>query len=369
MNILSKIKNYFFVILIMLMIIVLLVLTMTLFRLSRPETVLVPKAGAIFVGPITDAGWNECHYEGLKEACDEKGLDLVIRESVAETEEACTVAIEYLVQNKCTVIFLTSDGYDQSLQSIYKKYSDIEFYTVSPESNFDNVKTYYARVYQMRYLCGMIAGAMTKTNNIGYLAGVMGTQTNRGINAFVLGAKEVNPKVEVNVHFVGSWYDPEREIRCTQEMIDDGADIITYHMSEATAIDVAEEAGVYSMGYVAVRKKRSNKFLTAAIIKWSPIYNSVLEDYLNGGRMFNDYIWQGIVYNAVDLSPISPEVPDDVVKMIEDRKLTLIEGIDVFMDDIHRTDGKIMCREDERISDNSLLREMDWFVEGVKLHE
>ncbi len=369
MNALKNLKNYIFIILLLVMVNVLVITIITLFLLSKPETELVPKAGAIFVGYINDNGWNQSHYEGLKKACDEKNIELVISENVAETTEVCSIEIEKLVHKKCTVIFLTSDGYGNNLEAVYNEYPNIKFYTVSPESEFENVKTYYARVYQMRYLCGMIAGAMTKTNHIGYLAGIKGTQTNRGINAFTLGVHKVNSKAEVDVHFVGSWYDPIKETSCTQEMIDSGADVITYHTSEATAIDVAEQAGVYSMGYIAVRKERSDKFLTAAIIKWYPIYNSLLVDYLNGGRIFNDYLWEGIVYGAVDLSPISPLVPEEVVEKIEEEKKVLVEGGDVFIDDILRNDGKIMCRQDERISDNALLRNMDWFVEGVNEYE
>ena len=125
----------------------------------------------------------------------------------------------------------------------------------------------------------------------------------------------------------------------------------------------------YSIGYISVRKERSDRFLTAAIIKWYPIYNALLVDYLNGGQMFNDYLWEGIVYDAVDLSTISPLVPENVISMIDKEKSELFEGGDIFVDDILRNDGKIMCREDERISDDSLLRNMDWFVEGVNVYD
>ncbi len=367
----GSIKKQFFSIFFISVILSLLLFSVYIIITTRRVVVVENKVGALFIGSVDDKGWSQTHYEGLKTACDKVNLPLYIEENVDENEAACEAAINRLVNIKnCNVIFLTSDGYDSRLNKIFDKYSNVHFYTVSPDSASSNVTTYFARIYQMRYLCGMIAGKMTKSNVIGYVAAMNNTQVNRGINAFAIGAREVNPDVEIKVRFTNSWLDADLERETARKLIqEDGADIITYHSSESNAIDEAEKLGVYSMGYNIVQKERTSNFLTAAIYKWEPIYEAVLTDFEKGNIRADKYYWYGIVYDAVDLSPMSDKIPDDVREMISEREITMINGIDIFMDELHDNNGLIRCKEGERISDNALLRKMDWFVEGVKVYE
>ncbi len=325
--------------------------------------------GGIFIGYRDDNGWNQAHYEGLNDACSKLGLNLVTEENISEDPADCGPAINRLVKKGCKVIFLTSDGFGDNISEVTSKYSDISFFTISPESTPSNVTHYYGRVYQARYLAGIIAGSMTNTNILGYVAAKDNAQVDRGINAYLLGARSVNPDVCVKVKFTEDWNEVEKEKEVTRELIAEGADVITSHTSEGVAIDIADESGVYTIGYNVGEKERSDKFLTAIDINWKPLYNAILKDYLKGSIGGKNEYWWGISDNAVSLRDFSGLVDPEVVQKIDKVKKDFGKGNDVFSGKIVSNTGRVMCEEDERISDISLLFDMTWFVLGVDVDE
>ena len=329
------------------------------------------RVGAVFIGSISDKGWNEAHYNGIKETCDKLGFQLYSEEFINETLDDTEPAVDRLVhEKKCNVILLTSDGFGDNLKPLFDKYPDVHFYTASPESDYHNVNTYFCRLYQVRYLCGIIAGKMTKSNVIGYICGSKNCQTIRQLNAFTLGARSVNPDVVVKAVFTGAWYEPEKEKDYTWELVTElNADIISYHTASPFAIDVAEEMGVYSIGYNIVKTERSDKFLTAALYNWEPVYEQLLSNFQKSNVGKDNYYWLGLLYNSVQLYRFSPEIPDDVVKLVEERANSIKAGGDVFMDEVYSSDGRLMCKKGERIGDNALMHKMNWFVEGVEIYE
>ncbi len=340
--------------------------------LNTSKTVAVEnRVGAVFIGSIEDKGWNETHYDGIKATCEKLGLPLYIEQDVAETLETAEPAVDRLVNDKkCNVILLTSDGFGDNLAPLYEKYPTIRFYTVSPEADYYNVNTYFCRLYQIRYLCGIIAGKMTKSNVIGYVCGTPSCQCIRQLNAFALGARSVNPDAVIKVKFVGSWYEPEKEKNATWNFIHEyNADIITYHTSSPFAIDVAEENGVYSIGYNIVRTERSDKFLTAALYNWAPIYEQLLSDFQKSKVGKDKYYWLGVLYGAVDFYRFSPEIPDDVIKLVYEKENEIKAGGDVFVNEIISNEGKVVVKNGERVGDNAMLHTMNWYAEGVEIYD
>ena len=150
-------------------------------------------------------------------------------------------------------------------------------------------------------------------------------------------------------------------------IFEDGADILTFHASHPVTIDVAEENGVYSIGYNSVKKEYSEKFLTAVVFEWEPLYEGILADYFKGS--VNNSYWWGAQYGVVKLSPFSSEIPKELIPVIEENMEKFRNGWDVYLGEIYRSDGVKMCDENERISDDALLFKMDWFVEGVEVYE
>ena len=335
---------------------------------NRQQNERIIKVGGVFIDSINDGGWSEIHYEGLYAACEKLELPLEIVEHVDETAQATAPAVEELVSKGCNVIFLTSGGFGNNCQEILESYPDVVFYTVSTECDAFNTSTYFGRIYEMRYLSGIIAGTMTKTNILGFVGGTNTPQVDRGVNAYYLGAKSVNPDVKLKVRFIGSWQDEEAERKAAEKLIfEDNADVLTFHASHPVTIDVAEENNVYSIGYNSVKTEHSDKFLTAVVFEWEPLYEGILTDYFKGN--VNNVYWWGAQYGVVELSPYSDEVPKELIPVIEENMEKFSNGWDVYLGELYRNDGVKMCDENERISDDALLFKMDWFVEGVEVYE
>lgn len=323
--------------------------------------------GALFIGSVNDNGWNETHYLGLKEACDEIGNQLKLKEYVKESLKEAGPAVDELVKKGCSIIFLTSDGYDSKLSPVYEEYPNVMFYTLSPESDFENVTTYYGRMYQMRYLAGIMAGMMTESNILGYVAAMDNGQVDRGINAYLLGARSVNPEAIVRVRIVGAWYDREKEKVLARELVREGADVLTYHSSTDDTVRVAEDMGVYSIGYNDLENTYSDKNLATVVFHWDTLYKAIIRDYLRGdiGRTMS--YWWGAAEGAVNIERFSPLLTEDILTKVKEAGDDFNEGGDVFLGKVVRSDGKVMCGKNERMSDRALLMEMNWFVEGVEI--
>lgn len=335
-----------------------------------PKKEAVTNVGAVFIANVDDNGWNESHYVGLKTACEKLDRKLIIYENVNETAEAVKPAIDYLVSHNCKVIFLTSDGFGNNIRSIVESYPDVVFYTISPQADAKNMTTYYGRIYQMRYLTGIIAGNITETNVLGFVAAKNATQVDRGINAYLLGARSVNPDAEVKVIFTDTWTDEEREREAARILIEEeNADVMTYHSSKPWAIDVAEEHEIYSIGYISVHADHSVRFLFAPVFNWHILYQALLQNYIRGNVNNESFYWWGVLYNVVGLAPYSPLVDADTRDLIAQKYQQFDDGWDVFSGEIYRNNGILMCRSDERISDRALLYKMNWLVEGVTVYE
>ena len=360
----DNIWNFVFFLLVFTLAIVILILLSSRVAETEKEDIV----GGVFIGKIDDDGWNEAHYEGLLEACRELALPFKYVEDVKETGENCKQAVESLEAQGCRVIFLTSDGFDSSVYSVVEAHPEIIFYTVSPESAPENMMSYYGRMYQVRYLSGIIAGRMTKTNILGFVAANKKPQVVRDINAYLLGARTVNPNVVVKVKLIGEWTQKDLERKAAEELIDkDGADVLTYHSSTDETVKVAEERKVYSIGYNYLTKGHTDNFLAAVVFHWDVMYKAMLSDWMRGDVGSSRYYWWGAPEGAVEIEGFSPIVDREAYAKVRKIKNTFSEGNDVFLGLIRSNEGKIMCRKDERMSDDILLNGMNWFVEGVEI--
>ncbi|WP_049944976.1 BMP family ABC transporter substrate-binding protein [Butyrivibrio sp. AC2005] len=366
----KTLKNYIWILLLGILLLVFLGLAIglsSMFRVSVDNKNIV---GAIFIDNIDDGGWNEAHYKGLKKACDMFGFKLEIETNIEESRNAAEAAIDELVAKGCNIIFLTSDGYGMDLYPVMEKYRDVQFYTVSPNADMPNATTYFCRDYEMRYLAGIIAGKMTNSNIIGYVAGMRKPQTTRGINAFALGVRSVNPDAIVKVKYMDAWTDSDVEYESAKKLIlDGGADFITFHASLHTAIDAAEDFDTYSIGYGSYKEGYSDKNLTTVLYKWDVVYQYILEDISKGNFDAEPYYWLGLRKGAVDLAEYSQLVPGEVKLLVEEKKQEIKHAYDIFEGELISNTGEIMCNKGESISDDALLKRMDWFVEGVEIYE
>ena len=326
--------------------------------------------GAVLIGSKEDKGWNEIHFNGLMNACREQGCELKIREDIQESagESVFYEAVEELVNEGANVIFLTSFGYGTYLDKLSARYPNVAFFCISGHGKAKNSTSYFARLYQVRYLAGIVAGAATKTGVLGYVAAMPNAQTNRGINAYALGMRKVNPQAKLVVCFTGSWDDEKKQRENVNQLVAAGADVITYHEDKPHAIQMAEAMGLYTIGYGSTKEKYSPRYLTAALYDWDVVYKKVLGDYMSGRMRPSREYWLGLEEGGVRLDNMSSLVAPktrDLVELEQQR----IRKQDVFTGLIRDNAGKIRCEDGEQISDHELFYGMDWFVEGVEIHD
>jgi len=328
------------------------------------------KIGLIITGKTTDSGWNSVHYDGVVSACEKLGTKLIVKEDVAEGDGSCAEAIHQLVNEGVGMIILSSYSYPMEVRDIIASYPDIAFYAISSEYVADNLTSYFGRMYQARYLAGIVAGMQTENNSIGYVAAMSNNEVNRGINAFTLGVKSVNPEAKVYVSWTNSWDNKEKEVASAEKLINEKCvDVITYHQNQHYTAQTADEAGVYSIGYNEVAKGLSDKYLTSAVWDWDLLYYQIIREYVQGQPNAVERRWFEIGSGVVGLAELSPQVSDETRQVLETAKTRLNNSNDVFSGIIYDNCGTLRCGEGEALSDDALLTDMDWFVEGVVIYE
>jgi basic membrane protein A len=228
-----------------------------------------------------------------------------------------------------------------------------------------NMGTYFGRMYQARYLSGLVAGKMTKAAVIGYVAAHPIPEVIRGINAFTLGAQASNPKVKVHVVWTNSWYDPPKEREAAESLLDIGADVIAQHQDTPGPQQAAEKRGRYSIGYNSdMRAFAPKAHLTAPIWHWEKIYVEIAKQ-VRQGTWKSTELWPGLESGVVDLAPFSDAVPADVRTLVEQKKGDIVaKRWDVFTGPIKDQEGKVAVEAGKRMTDPEMLA-MSFFVEGV----
>lgn len=356
-------------VLLILLIILLAVIVGVLLLMGRTHTKR-EKIGFIITGSIEEGGWNGMHYTGASAACDELGVELLVKENIKEFCGECGPAVEELVSRGCGMIILTSFGYAEEINDIIHKYPDIAFYSNSFNYHADNVTAYFSRMYQARYLAGIVAGMQTKTNNIGYVAAMPTSEVNRGINAFTLGVRRVNPDAVVTVAWSDAWDDEEQERRQADALIESvGVDVLTYHQNKTYVAEEAEKYGIYSIGYHQSLDEHSDKFLTAVVCDWKLTYEAIIRQYLKGNSSDIKIYWVGMEENTVKLDDLSSLVGDAAKAEVTRAQNEILSGHDVFSGVIYDNKGELRCKENQTIRDEVLLEYFDWYVEGVEFYE
>jgi len=248
------------------------------------------KAAFIYVGPIGDGGWSFSHNEGRK-VLEADGIKTAYVESVPEGAEAERVITRF-AEEGYNIIFTTSYGYMDTTIQVAEKFPKVVFGHCSGHKRAKNVFTYFGRMQQPVYLSGMIAGKMTKTGKIGYVAPHPIPEVIRHINAATLGARSVNQGAAVHVVWTGAWFDPGKEKEAAMALIDAGCDIIMTEGDSPAALQAAESRGVYSIGYNSDGRAFAPKsFLTASIWDWSVVYRDVVKKVKD---KYND--WEHLNY-------------------------------------------------------------------------
>ena len=324
------------------------------------------KVGFVYVGPIGDHGWTYRHDIGrlaIEKALGDKVTTSYV-ESVSEGPDAERV-IAQLAQSGHDLIFTTSFGYMNPTVKVAKRFPDVKFEHATGYKRADNVSTYMARFYEGRYVSGAIAGKMTKSNIIGYVGAYPIPEVVRGINAFLLGARSVNPDVICKVVWVNSWYDPGKEADAAKALIDQGVDMLAQHTDSPAPLQVAEQRGIMGFGQASDNIQFAPKAqLTAIIDDWDPYYIERTKAVIDGTWKSGD-VWGGLDTGMVAMAPYT-NMPDDVKAIAEKVEADIISGkLHPFTGPIKDQSGAIKVKAGETMDDGALLG-MNWYVEGVE---
>ena len=327
------------------------------------------KVAFIYVGPVADLGWSYSHDQARMEL--EKAfpnIETVFQESVPENPADAERVIRQFAQDGAKVIITTSFGYMDPTINVAKDFPDVEFIHISGFKRSDNVSTAFGKIEEPRYVSGLIAGKMSKSNKLGYVAAFPIPEVIRGINAFTLGVRESNPEATVQLVWTNTWFDPQKERQAAEALLDDGADVIAQHQDTAGPQQAAEERGAYSVGYHADMGPLAPKaVLTSAIWNWAVYYEMVIQSIMDGTWESNDY-WGGWQDGVVDLAPLGSMIPADVVTMAEGEIAKFKSGEEtiftIFTGPINDNKGELKVAEGVAMTAEELLSMM-WLVEGV----
>ena len=322
------------------------------------------QVGFRYVSPIGDAGWSYAHDLGRQMVEKLPGVNTSFVEAVPEGPDSERVMLN-MARKNYDVIFATSFGYMDPMLKVAKQFPKIVFMHCSGFKQAKNMGNYFGRIYQARYLAGMVAGAMTKSNTLGYVAAFPIPEVIRGINAYALGAQAVNPDAQVRVVWTKTWYDPATEKEAAKSLLDVGADVIAQHQDSPSPQEAAAEKGVYSVGYNSDMSTFAPKaHLTAPIWNWGPYYVKIIEQ-VQKGTWKSESAWPGLEYGIVDLAPFGPMVPKAVQEKVLAKKEAIKSGqFKVFSGPIQDQQGKLRVADGAPMPDKDLLG-MTWFVKGV----
>jgi len=324
------------------------------------------KIGFVYVSSTGEAGWTHTHDQArlnLEKVYGDK-IKTTFIENVAEGPDAERV-ITQLAQSGHKLIFTTSFGFMNPTLKVAKRFPDVKFEHATGYKRAKNVGTYFDRIYEARYLTGVVAGYMSKTNVIGYIGAFPIPEVVRGINAFTLGARSVNPDIKVKVVWVNTWFDPAKEREATNSLIDQKADVVTFHTDSPAPVQAAEDADIYAIAYHSDMSQYGPKAqLTAAIHDWDEYYLKTTKAVLDGTWKSED-VWGGIAAGMTKIGPFNAAVPKDVADKVTALKEQIASGkLHPFTGPINDQAGKEILADGTVMADGDLLR-MDYYVEGV----
>lgn len=323
------------------------------------------KVGFIYIGPPGDHGWTYAHDQARLQIDKELGdqVQTTFVEGVPEGPDA-ERTIAKLAQTGHKLIFTTSFGYMEPTLKVAKRFPEVKFEHATGYKRADNVATYSARFYEGRYVQGVIAGKVSKSGVIGYIASFPIPEVVRGINAFMLGAHTQNPNIKVKVVWVFSWYDPGKEADAAKVLMDQGADIITQHTDSTAALQAAADRGIHAFGQASDMIQFAPKTqLTAIIDAWGPYYVARTKALLDGSWKSQD-TWDGMGAGMVVMAPFT-NMPSDVAALAQKTYDDLRTGkLHAFSGPINDQSGKQVVAAGA-VADDGMLAGMNFYIEGI----
>lgn len=326
------------------------------------------KVGFIYNNALNrDNSFTQAHDQGRLEL-EKMGIKTVYADSVPlSINESSDIIRGLITEEGCNVIYVTSMSYEQSAIEVANEFPEVYFAQCGGDQISDNMSTYFGRMYQVKYLSGIVAGKKTKTNKIGYIAAKPVKEVIRGINAFALGVRSVNPDATVEVSFTDNWFSPTLERQYALKLLGRDVDVIAQHQDTTAAQIAAQEKGAFVIGqYCSTFDIVPDAYLTGCLFDWSVFYKDDIQKIIDGTWAPRKY-WDGIESGVVKLDELSDLCAEGTGDAVKDAKLGLESGeLNIFQGPIKDQKGIVKIKADEKLADDQIWN-MDWFVEGVSI--
>lgn len=334
------------------------------------------KVGVIHItDPAEGSGYTYTHDQGIVAMQKELGLkdsQIIRKNNISDSDPTATeTAIKECIEEGCNIIFATSFNYMDTVEALAKEYPEVIFsHGTGYKSNDTNFNNYFGRIYQARYLSGIVAGLNTKTNILGYVA-AMGSENSEvtgGIDAFAMGAASVNPNAKVYVKVTNSWFSPTEETNAAKALIAEGCDVIAQHCDTPNPQTEAESAGVYGIGYNSDMSKDAPKAtLTSVIWNWGVYYTQAVQSVIDGTWTPTNY-YGGMKEGLVDIAPLSSFVAAGTKEKVEEARAKILDGsFNVFDGEIETNTGEIIGKANSTLDDATITGGINWYYKNVEV--
>lgn len=335
------------------------------------------KVGVLYISdPAEGSGYSYTHDLGIQGMQENLGLssDQIVRKIVDDSDAQATEAsIRECIDEGCNVIFSTSWGYMETTAAMAEEYPDIYFsHGTGYKSNGKNFNNYFGRIYQARYLSGIVAGMNTKSNLIGYVAAQdsSNSEVTGGIDAFAIGVASVNPDAKINVIITNSWYDPEKEEAASRQLLDMGCDVMAQHCDTAYPQTLAQERGVYGIGYNSdMSKETPDSCLTSVIWNWSAYYTSAVKRIIDGSWDGSNY-YGGMAEGLVGITNLASFAAEGTQEKVDEATAAILSGQSNVFDGVMTTNtGETIGQEGSTLDDATITGGINWYYHNVVIVE
>ncbi len=331
------------------------------------------KVGVIYItDPAEGSGYSYTHDLGIEGMRENLMLseEQIVKKIVDDTDQVGTrKAIQECIDADCNVIFTTSWGYMETTSEMAEEYPDIYFsHGTGYMSNGKNFNNYFGRIYQARYLSGIVAGLNTTTNKLGYVAAMDHTnsEVTGGIDAFAIGVATVNPDATVYVKITNSWYDPAGEENAARKLLDMDCDVITQHCDTAFPQTLAQEYGVYGIGYNSdMSKETPDSCLCSVIWNWSAYYTSAVKSVIDGSWTGENY-FGGMTESLVQVTNLASFCKEGTQEKYNEEVSRILSGtFNVFDGELETNTGDIIGEAGKTLDDATITGNINWYYKNV----
>ena len=335
------------------------------------------KVGVLYISdPSEGSGYSYTHDLGIQGMQENLGLnsDQIERKIVDDSDAAATEkAIKECIDDGCKIIFTTSWGYMETTSEMAEQYPDVYFsHGTGYLSNGKNFNNYFGRIYQARYLSGIVAGMNTKSNKIGYVAAQdsSNSEVTGGIDAFAIGVESVNSDAKIYVVVTNSWYDADKEKAASEQLLDMGCDVMAQHCDTAYPQTLAQDRGVYGIGYNSdMSKETPNSCLTSVIWNWSAYYTSAVKSVMNGTWDGSNY-YGGMAEGLVGITNLAGFAADGTQEKVDKATAEILSGENNVFDGVLETNtGDTVGSEGSTLDDATITGGINWYYRNVAVVE